>query len=347
MLKSAVRSVFARPLFVRGARHVLRADRPCIFTLHRFASPFGDPGGCPEAELSRALAFLQRSGCTFISLHDLIQMMRAGELLPKFAVAFSVDDGYFDFVDVGVPVFSHYNCPVTLFVVTGFLDGKIWLWWDKLEYIFSMTKKSSVYVEAVDWTRPLSWKTAQERRLVLHRIRSALKQVPDQTKHQVIRKVAEYLAVNLPERCPDRYRPISWDQAKACDRCGVEFGPHTVTHPILSRVSDTQALYEISESWARVRAECGKPVPILAYPNGDASSFGKRECEISASAGLLSCLTTFSTHPDPAMIRKSEKARYCIPRFNYNSELHQIGQVISGFDQYKQKLRANVLQRDN
>ncbi len=30
---------------------------------------------------------------------------------------------------------------------------------------------------------------------------------------------------------------MSWDQARLCEERGMTFGPHTVTHPILSRAA--------------------------------------------------------------------------------------------------------------
>ena len=54
-----------------------------------------------------------------MGLKDLIDKAIRGERFPQKAVAFTVDDGYFDFAEVAAPIFSHYDCPVTVFLVTG------------------------------------------------------------------------------------------------------------------------------------------------------------------------------------------------------------------------------------
>lgn len=56
---------------------------------------------------------------------------------------------------------------------------------------------------------------------------------------------------------------MTWEQARGCEQMGMTFGPHTVTHPILSRTTDAQANDEITESWKRVREELNSPVSVF------------------------------------------------------------------------------------
>ena len=53
------------------------------------------------------------------------------------AVAFTIDDGYVEQATVAAPVFAEFDCPVTTFVTSGFLDRALWFWWDQIEYVFA------------------------------------------------------------------------------------------------------------------------------------------------------------------------------------------------------------------
>jgi hypothetical protein len=61
---------------------------------------------------------------------------------------------------------------------------------------------------------------------------------------------------------------MTWDQVRFAERFGVRFGPSTVTHPVIARVEDGVAEWEIRQSWLRVRTETIRPLPIFCYPNG-------------------------------------------------------------------------------
>src|SRR5438045_3762339 len=74
---------------------------------------------------------------------DVARCLREGFSLPPNAVAVTVDDGNRDFLINGFPVFQAYNIPVTVYLVSGFLDQKLWLWWDKIIYLMEQTRQPS------------------------------------------------------------------------------------------------------------------------------------------------------------------------------------------------------------
>ena len=114
-----------------------------IFMAHRFAVPeLGVEGHDPQA-LRLVLADLRRRRYNLIPLEELVRRLRAGERL-KRAVAFTIDDGYFDQGRIAGPIFAEFDCPVTVFAVTDFLDGRTWLWWDKIAYIFEGARRSEI-----------------------------------------------------------------------------------------------------------------------------------------------------------------------------------------------------------
>ena len=66
-------------------------------------------------------------------------------------------------------------------------------------------------------------------------------------------------------------------------QAGMELGAHTLTHPFLSLLSESEQLAEIAGSVERIRAVTGAEVVGLAYPNGDHDAVTVRAAQ---AAGL-------------------------------------------------------------
>lgn len=85
---------------------------------------------------------------------------------------------------------------------------------------------------------------------------------------------------------------------------GVSVGAHTVSHPILSRVSPEQARREIAESKRTIEGELGCPVRNFAYPNGARVDFDDTTKTILSECGFDCALTTiFGTNDDDSTDR--------------------------------------------
>src|SRR5919112_660370 len=82
-----------------------------------------------------------------ISLSSLTEIVRQKAPIPHNALVVTVDDGYRDFLLHAHPVFSDYGIPVTVFLVSDFLDRKLWLWWDQVQYAFRHTSRKSLSLE--------------------------------------------------------------------------------------------------------------------------------------------------------------------------------------------------------
>jgi peptidoglycan/xylan/chitin deacetylase (PgdA/CDA1 family) len=323
-MKRAARLVLTHPILVRAAQSLMPDVAP-IFMFHRFHDTEAGNGGGHDPELLRAnLAWLRAEKFLTLSLAELLNRLEEGAPV-KRAIAFTVDDGYADFARVAAPIFAEFDCPVTVYLTTGFLDGKLWLWWDKVALVL----------------------TAQGRAAEVGPMVEALKLIPEAEKLERIRALVQESGIELPDTPPPRYAPIPWDDVRRLSRSGVTFGPHTVTHPTLSRTGEQQLHFEISESWRRVRAEAGAAaVPIFCYPNGDSSDFQAREENAVAACGLRAALSArpgYPSHSDFSADRPA--ARFRLPRFGYTADPSLFIQVASGIEWAKATVRAAIGKR--
>lgn len=67
----------------------------------------------------------------------------------------------------------------------------------------------------------------------------------------------------------DEVLTMGWDELRERASMGVEIGSHTVSHPHLTRLEDSELTRELASSKERLEDELGRPCRFLAYPYGE------------------------------------------------------------------------------
>lgn len=310
--------------------------------MHRFAVPDLAVNGHDPSALSKHLEYLRRRRYRLMSLPDLLHHLDEGIPLAENALIFTVDDGYADFAVVGAPVFAAYDCPVTVFLVTDFVAGRLWNWFDRVEWAFIHTDEREMTLEISGERIRLRWTNVADRVRVADEFVERLKGVKDGLKQELIGRLEEILDVNIPVLPPEQYMAMSWDQVRTCASRGVTFGPHTVSHPILSQVDATRSDFEISESWRAVADATDAAVPVFCYPNGTLSDFSSREKASVARAGMAAALSTIEASLESSPSGIAAPDRFALPRFPYPEEKQRFIQMASGLEASKARIRRRL-----
>lgn len=329
------------PLHVPGVAEALAAatdTQATIFMLHRFSSPEDGVQGHAPAAVRAILSYLRKRRYNLISLQELFRCLRENELLRR-AVAFTIDDGYFDHGSVAGRIFSAMDCPVTIFAVTGFLDGKIWLWWDQVQYICETSSRKTLTAKVGDEERAYTLDSVPARLAAAHDISSWCQDATHADREACIADLMRAADVEVPAAPPRRFAPLSWGEARQLEKRGVTFGPHTVTHPVLSSTSEEHARSEITTSWQRVSEELSHPVPVFCYPHGRRSDFGAREMDAVRCAGLWGAVRGYPGRFRVAGFRQPP-AICSVPRFPFSDDLTDVLQCVSGLEAVKERLRG-------
>lgn len=330
-LDSRYATMLLRPL-TRGVATVL--------TLHRFADPELRVAGHSTVALRNNLAHLRKHGFEFLSLSEIYDRFERGDAFSKPAVAFTVDDGYEDFARLGAPVFAEFDCPVQLFATTGFIDRQLWMWWDRVEFICDHADGESIVLEVGERLVQLPTGSVEERRNSALQLCEVLKGCRDAVRLEAIAALAAIAGVSPPTEAPVCYRAVEWGQLASLRKQGVSVGPHSVTHPILSQVTDEQSASEIRESWRRVRTELPGSPPIFCYPNGYATDFTAREFQLLEEAGLRAAMTCLDGHIAPDAFAAGPDARYVLPRFAYPEDRQLLQRIVGGVERARIALRS-------
>jgi peptidoglycan/xylan/chitin deacetylase (PgdA/CDA1 family) len=310
-----------------------------VLMMHRFAMPDLGVQGHDPVVLVQHLEYLRRRGYALLSMTDLLDHLDGDVPLKNKAVVFTIDDGYADFGEVAAPIFVRYDCPVTVFLVTDFVAGRLWNWFDRISWAFAHSTRREVTIEIAGERLQLRWTTPAERERSSDEIVRRLKGVVDVVKEELIGTVSRVLEVEIPERAPNEYRAMNWNEVRALSGRGVTFGPHTVTHPILSQVDDGRAEREISESWRAVREATEAAVPVFCYPNGGPGDFSSREKEYVARAGMKAALTTLPGCVEGNRLTMTPSDRFSLPRFPYFDDKQRFVQNATGIEAMKIRIK--------
>lgn len=263
----------------------------------------------PAAALATQLAHIRRRYAP-VSLNQVADWLTSGVPIPDNACAVTVDDGYRDFFEVAYPLFREYRIPATVYLVSDFLDGKLWLWTDCVRYAFRRTQMEAASMELPDGAvLHFELDSAAKRLAGSRRMAEALKRLSNADRLAFLDCLPGLLKVSLPKVPPGEYAPLRWDQVRASAGPLIEFGAHTATHPILSSVSSERELAaEIDGSKRRIEEELDRPVAHFCYPNGSPRDIGAAAIEAVRAAGFRTAVTTetglVSTSDDRLRLRR-------------------------------------------
>lgn len=275
----------------------------------------------------------------FSQLEEAVRRLRERIGFPPCSLVFTVDDGYFDFAEVGAKVFSDFDCPVTVFVTTGFLEGTHWHWWDHIDHIIRETRAKTLSLPFNETVWTIQIGDATDRSSLAAQIAFDCAVLSESARRDFIAALAVAADIEIPIQPPARYAPLSWENARHLEQQGVSFGPHTMSHPILIRTTDADAGWQIKESWRVLQQRVARPLPIFAYPNGD---YGSREVKLVAQTGLAAAVATEQTYARTESFHAGEHGNFTIPRFSYPEYTANVCLTAAGFTRVSAAVRRAV-----
>lgn len=303
-------------------------DKILILTYHRFSLE-RETSKTSAEDFENHLGYLKEHA-RVLPLSETVEFLRAGKTLPPHTVVITIDDGYGDAYEIAFPILKKYNLPATIFVITDFLDAKIWLWTDKMRYVLSNTESGAVNIsfDGADKIETVLSDKLQ-RSNTASRINSRLKKMPNAQKELKIAEIAKALNVEIPALPPDDFAPLNWSRAREMDAGGISVESHTVTHPILTNIEDEQLDFEMRNSKARLEEILDREVGHFCYPNG---AFNENVRRAAENAGYRSAVTTkygFNNH---------QSNKFTLNRIDAQPAIENFAQSVSGFEALKQKI---------
>lgn len=264
-----------------------RADgRLCVVNYHRILET-ADPLAPGELDLATFRWQMQvlADGFNVMPLDAALEAMATHRMPPR-AVCITFDDGYRSTHDLVLPILQQFNLPATVFVTTGFIgDGNMWN--DTIREAVRSLDGDTLDLSGHGWGTFSIGAPEQRRRAVLDLTKLA-KYLPPPQRLDLTRELAR-----RARGVPAPSLMLTADMLRSLESNRVEIGGHTVSHPILTRLDEDTARFEITECKRQLDAICRQPVRYFAYPNGKFGfDFDARHMAMARAAGFTAAFTT-------------------------------------------------------
>lgn len=248
-----------------------------------------DDGGIPEhafdehlfgptqSHLERQLKWL-KANFTVLSESDLLTVLSQ----PRFkdrAVVVTFDDGYRDNYTLAYPVLRAHSVPAVFFVCPGLIDRGTLGWWDLIAYLVKQSTRPTIAIDGQN-IQLIGRKTS-----VIGMFNARMKRRPHSETADLIPRLAEACAVELPPSEVQCRELMSWNEVREVSGNGVAIASHTHTHRVLATLSKEDQLWELLESKARLEQQVGRPVRTVAYPAGNRSNFTEETKQLALECG--------------------------------------------------------------
>jgi peptidoglycan/xylan/chitin deacetylase (PgdA/CDA1 family) len=211
--------------------------------------------------------------CGFlIQMHELGMNLRHFSLR-KEEIVITFDDGYSNNFYHAKPILERYEIPATFFIATGSINSKQEYWSDELERIILVSKKlPEVFEMAIAGTQYSCRLGIELSREQLHKaLWTILRPLPLREIRDTLQQIALWAGVPSTPRAG--YLPMASEELLSLANSSLfEIGAHTVTHPMLSKLSLKEQEEEISKGKQELQNLLNRNIESFSYPFGDFSS---------------------------------------------------------------------------
>ncbi len=218
------------------------------------------------------------------------------------AVTLTFDDGYRGNHALAWPEIEACDGTATFFLTTGFLDGAP-LWFDTVRRALrgwasadpaAQSRISQAFRAALGEVDRPAWGTEA--------VLEQLKRLAPAIRQQLATDLASHVDhVAAAE-------PMTWAEAGDLKARGAALGAHTVTHPILAQLGDSEQRREIAGAAERIEEQLGVRVRSFAYPNGTRLDLSESTVGIVRELGFDAACTMVRgsnrAHADPLRLRR-------------------------------------------
>jgi protein-tyrosine-phosphatase/peptidoglycan/xylan/chitin deacetylase (PgdA/CDA1 family) len=308
-----------------------------VFLLHRAAGVYAGINGHAPHELEQMLIELKRRKIKLVSLQQVVDAAWGRGDLPSGSIAFTVDDGYRDQIEVIAPIFVKHQVPLTIFLITGLINGELWPWDAKIHWLILKASQTSLEIKL--GRHCLKWPLVSqlERMNTRRELQAICASFSGEEIDDFICSLQAAVGVELPHIPPVEFAPANWEQVRQLESAGVRFAPHTHTHRILSRLQEAEVRSELGRSLEIIMAETHHGLPIFAYPVGMEQHFRFREMHLAENMGFSAAFVVCNDYNRWGDAQVATELRFRLARFGLPKTITETLWLTKGLQSISEK----------
>ena len=283
-----------RAILASGALRLVSSDASAAILMYH--SVMADPaeqadllGGIvhSEAEFRAQMQILSREYRP-VSLDRLMDLLKAGEEIPKRSVVVTFDDGYTDNCEVAMPILNELGIPATFYITVDCVEQRKLPWPSRLRFAFRKTKLTG-------WNdghgKPWSMPDFDTRERAFIAACDECCQLSGQPQEDFVLGVEQQLHVSAPSYAGSLM--MNFNQLRNLVEHGHIVGSHTMTHPNMAYITEDEAMLELSRSKERLEGQLNTAVRHFSYPcPAMTPHWNERTVAQTRSVGYDSAVTT-------------------------------------------------------
>lgn len=283
LLKNEIKNILKDGLYDSGlAGSVIRRNRNrlCILCYHRITAPEQETVylGIPQDVFERHVVFLKRY-FDIVSFNEAMMRVRPG-LGRKPLLVLNFDDGYRDNYLYAFPILKKYGITASIFLTVDYIGTKKSFWWDSVRDIIVNSPKSAGLKEDI---------------AIIENINRSLKKLlNEEERYLKIQKLKQEFC--FKEKSSKERDILNWREIKEMLSYGIDFGSHTLTHPDLTSLKESEVKKEVLNSKKILEDRLRTNIYSFSYPYGFYNDDIKKIIKESSYSYARTCLNGFNSH---------------------------------------------------
>src|SRR6476646_12209578 len=175
-------------------------------------------------------------------------------------IVLTFDDGLRNNLTVVYPILRELQMPATIFVCPALVESGAWLWNHEM--------RCRLQTLAIPELAELRMKLLSPGTTV-DAIIEWMKTLPQQQRRMAEATIQQATAGFQPTAAQrEAFDVMDWDDLRSLDRNLITVGSHTMSHPILTKLSGQEIESEISDSRQCLEQRLERKIDFFCYPNG-------------------------------------------------------------------------------